>query len=301
MITGRRILVTGASGAVGSAVASALAVGNTVWGAARFGDSGAKERLEAAGVRPLTIDLAARTPRELAEELPDADYVLHFAVDLFTEPDFERAHRNNVEPAAMLVSRYRDAEAFLHCSSTAVYAPHPQPRAEHDPLGDCMREVFPTYSIGKIAAEAVVRSCARLFELPVTIARLNVPYGDHTGFPLMHLRTVLDGEPVAVHPGFPDVFAPIHLDDMVRTLPILLGAAGTPPTIVNWCGDEQVGIAEWTGYLARLAGCEASVRHSEAAIMGVCPDAGKLRELVGGPICTVSWRTGFRRMVEANR
>ena len=35
--------------------------------------------------------------------------------------------------------------------------------------------MMPTYCISKIAAEAVVRTTWRIFELPTTIARLNVP------------------------------------------------------------------------------------------------------------------------------
>jgi nucleoside-diphosphate-sugar epimerase len=43
--------------------------------------------------------------------------------------------------------------------------------------------MFQTYSISKIAAEAMARSCARRLKLPTTIARLNVPYGDRSGWP----------------------------------------------------------------------------------------------------------------------
>ena len=45
-----------------------------------------------------------------------------------------------------------------------------------------------TYSIAKIAAEAVARYGARRFELPTTIARLTVPYGDNGGWPAIHSR-----------------------------------------------------------------------------------------------------------------
>ena len=291
----RRILVTGASGSVGSAVAAALAGDNEVWGLARFSRPGSAEEAAASGIRPVVADLADLDP----SVLPAVDLVLHFAVDMFTEPDFERAHRHNVEPAAVLLDHYRDVEAFLHCSSTVVYEADPRPRREDAPLGDYLRHFYPTYSISKIAAEAVVRTVARLHGVPVTIARLNVPYGDTTGMPTMQLEAILAGEPVVVHPEFPDVFAPIHLDDMVRTLPALLGAATVPATIVNWGGDEPVGVVEWSEHMAALLGREAVIVRSEGAIKGMCPDVTVLRELVGGPVCTIGWREGMRRMVEA--
>ncbi|MGW0594610.1 NAD-dependent epimerase/dehydratase family protein [Streptosporangium sp. NPDC002607] len=296
MISGKRILVTGASGSIGSAFAAALAPDNEVWGLARFTDPGAKNELEARGVRPIVADLGAVGPDDLSD-LPEVDHVLHFAADIFAEPDFERAFRNNAEAAGLLMSHYRGVESFLHCSSTVVYEAHPEPRCEDHPLGDYMRAVYPTYSVSKIAGEAVVCTCARLFGIPTTIARLNVPYSDTMGFPWVHLMNILKNEPVGVYPDFPDVFAPIHVDDMVRTLPALLGAADNPPVIVNWGGDEPVGITEWSGYLAQLVGRKVTFFTTEMAIKGMCPDVGKLRELVGGPISSISWRDGLRSMV----
>ena len=56
----------------------------------------------------------------------------------------------------------RNARAFLHCSSTGVYeAADGAPQRETDPLGDNHRVMMPTYSISKIAAEAVVRTTCR--------------------------------------------------------------------------------------------------------------------------------------------
>lgn len=299
MITGKRLLVTGASGAIGSEVSRALAVDNEVWGLARFSDPEAKERLRAAGVRPVVADLTALGPADVPGGLPDVDHVLHFAVDMFPEPDFERAYRHNVEPVGLLLSHYRHVESFLCCSSTAVYEADPRPRRETDPLGDYMRSAIPTYSISKIAAESVARTCATLFGVPTTIARLNVPYSDTTGLPLIHLRSILAGQPVVVHPGSANVYAPIHVDDMVRTLPALLAAADIPPTIVNWGGDEPVGVEEWAGHLGELVGRPAVLHETESATAGMCPDVERLRALVGGPICTVGWRDGFRRMAAA--
>jgi len=292
---GNRILVTGATGQVAMPVAIGLARDNHVVGIARFKDAALRAQLEAAGVQCISVDLA----RGEFDDVPnDFDYVCNFGV--VKSNKWETDIAGNAEAVGLLMAHCRDARAFLHCSSTGVYeAADGSPQRETDPLGDNHRVMMPTYSISKIAAEAVVRTVARLHGVPVTIARLNVPYGDTTGMPTMQLEAILAGEPVVVHPEFPDVFAPIHLDDMVRTLPALLGAATVPATIVNWGGDEPVGVVEWSEHMAALLGREAVIVRSEGAIKGMCPDVTVLRELVGGPVCTIGWREGMRRMVEA--
>jgi UDP-glucuronate 4-epimerase len=105
----------------------------------------------------------------------DFDYVLNFAV--VHDRDFGKALAANAEGVALLMGHRRTAKAFLHCSTTAVYQPDGHRAfAENDPLGDSQRAAgLVTYSITKIAAEAVVRATGRLLALPVTIARLNVP------------------------------------------------------------------------------------------------------------------------------
>ena len=123
----------------------------------------------------------------------------------------------------------RKARAFLHCSSTGVYeAADGTPQRETDPLGDNHRVMMPTYSISKIAAEAVVRTTCRIFDVPTTIARLNVPYGDGGGWPAFHLALMRAGVPVPVHPDGPSRFNPIHDDDILATLPAMLGGRVGP-------------------------------------------------------------------------
>jgi UDP-glucuronate 4-epimerase len=206
--------------------------------------------------------------------------------------------RGNAEAAGLLMQHCRTAKAFLHCSSTGVYEPAgAHALSEDDPLGDNHRVIMPTYSISKIAAEAVVRTSARMLGVPTTIARLNVPYGDNGGWPAWHLAMVLAGQPVAIHPDRPNVFNPIHETDIIAMIPGLLAAATVPATIVNWGGDEQVSIEDWTSYMAELVGKDATFQVTDRTIGSVTVDNSRRRELLGPT--TVAWKDGFRRMVEA--
>jgi nucleoside-diphosphate-sugar epimerase len=138
----RRIVVTGVTGQVAESVATALAPDHDVVGAARFTDVEARARLEAAGVRCVTVDLAAGDFGDLPVGV---DAVLNFAVIKTQRWDLDL--RANAEGAGLLMAHVRPA-AFLHCSSTGVYAPAGAAVLdESSPLGDNHRPIMPTYSI----------------------------------------------------------------------------------------------------------------------------------------------------------
>jgi nucleoside-diphosphate-sugar epimerase len=294
--SGSRILVTGITSEVARPVAEALAADNDVIGVARFRDAAAREPLHAAGIRTATLDLV----RGSLDDLPDAvDYVLHFAVVKSGKWPIDLD--GNVSGLALLMERFADATAFLHCSTTAVYQPDDHVAFNEDsPLGDSHRHYYlPTYSISKIAAEATARHGARRWQLPTTIARLNVPYGDGGGWPMFHLAMMEAGQPVGVHPDAPSLFHPIHSDDIVAMVPRLLEAASVPATVVNWGGDERVSVEEWCDYLGVLTGVPVRCEPTVQSLASVALDLTRMHELIGHT--TVPWRDGFRRMVAAQR
>ncbi len=294
VLEGKKILVTGPTGQVGFPVARAFAQKNEVYGLARFKKPADRERLEAAGVTCVKGDLAAGDLDAVPE---DVDYVAHFAVAKSPKGDFDADISANAEGVGLLMAHCRNAKAFLHCSTTGVYEHAGAHKLrENDPLGDNHRVMLPTYSIAKISAEAVARFSARQFNLPTTIARLNVPYGNNGGWPIFHLAMMIAGEPIPVHPERPCVYNPIHEDDLVATLPALFEAATVPATIVNWAGTETVSIEEWCGYMGGLTGLEASFVDTDRTIGSVAVDTTKMQALVGPT--EVDWKDGFKRMVE---
>jgi len=287
---GSKILITGPTGQVASPIAQALAVDNEVWGIARFTDAAAREALEKSGVRCETVNLAAGE----FDGLPsDFDYVLNFAVA--KSGNWEKDLAANAESVGLLMAHCRNARAFLHCSSGAVYdPPDDEPRTERAALGDNHKPLFPTYSISKIAGEVVARTMARALGVPTTIARLNVPYGDNGGWPFYHMEMVLADIPIPVPPGGPARYNPIHEDDIIATIPKLLEVASVPATTLNWCGEQTVSLQEWCGYLGSLVGKEPVFQESEQALRGNPTDPSLMRELVG--VATVDWHDGIRRM-----
>jgi UDP-glucuronate 4-epimerase len=294
-LEGKTIVITGVTGQVAGPVAEALAGRNEVIGAARFQNTSARDRLEGAGVRCVPIDLTAGDVGGLPR---DADYVVNFAVSKTN--DWETDLRSNSGGLAWLMEHHQEATAFLHCSTTGVYKPlgH-HVFAEEDQLGD-NHGVWPflrTYSISKIAAEATARWAAERFDLPTTVARLSVPYGDQGGWPAIHLEMMLAGSEIPVHVDAPSVYHPLHQDDIVAMVPGLLQAATTPATTVNWGGDDAVSIEEWCGYFSELTGVPAHISPTRDTIDSVQIDLTRMHELVGPT--SVGWRDGMRRMVAA--
>lgn len=288
------IVVAGCTGQVGKPVAKALAAqGNEVHGLARFKDPVTRDEMEAAGVICHPVDLV---DPDLAAVPTEVDHLLNFAVTKTGRWDKDLA--GNADAAGLLMQHCRGATSVLHCSSTAVYAPTGgEPMREDSPLGrDHHQHMMPTYSTAKTAAESVVSFASRAFDLPTTIARLCVPYGDDGGWPMFHLLMAQGGQSIPVHVDG-SRYNVIHHDDIVDQIPALLDAATTPATVLNWGGDDVVSVEEWTRYMCDIAGTsEPAFESTEHTIPSAVIDTGRARPLLGP--CTVDWRTGFRRLTE---
>jgi nucleoside-diphosphate-sugar epimerase len=294
-----KILLTGPTGQIGLPMGEYLAADNEVWGLARFSDPAAARRLQAAGIRPCPADLAAG---ELGELPDDFTYVVHLAAFQQRGLDYDHALRVNAEGTGLLLAHCRRAKAALVASTFSVYAPQPDPYrelAETDPLGDSHPPHSQTYSVSKIAEEAVARLASKLFGLPVTIARINATYGPNGGLPAYHLDALAAGHPVRVRAPGPNPYSPIHQDDLNGQVAAMLDAASVPATVVNWAGDEVVTAEEWCRYLGSLVGAQPRLDYRDHPLgaSGAVADNSRRRHLVGP--CQVGWREGMREMAGA--
>jgi len=297
-LSGEKILVTGAAGQIGLPMVAYLSATNEVWGAARFRAEGSAERVAAAGGRPVRVDVAGGEYDDLPD---DFTYVVHLAAYIGPNPNFDRAIRNNAEAVGLLLRHCRRAKAALVMSTQSVYRPNPDPEhaySEGDPLGETNSDFAPTYSMSKIGEEAVARTCARLFDLPVTIARMNASYGANGGLPAYQTDSVVRGETVVTR-SEPSWYSPIHEDDINEQVAALLDAAGVPATIVNWAGDEIVSVQHWCALAAEMTGVPAQVvtGGGRDTPPGAIADVTR-RLAITGP-CRVGWRDGIARTVAA--
>jgi nucleoside-diphosphate-sugar epimerase len=292
-LEGRKILITGPTGQVALPVVEHLAKNADVHALARFRKDEDVARVESLGATVIRADLADAASLEAVPE--DFDYVLNFAVVKTGDFDYDLAA--NAEGVGNLMLRCRQAKAFVHFSSTAVYEYAGQePRREDSPLGDNHRVMFPTYSISKIAAETVCRFVAHQHRIPTTIARLSVPYGDNGGWMYFHLLMMQQGIPIDRHPEKPNYYNPLHVDDYLEKIPYLLGAASTEVTTLNFGGSQRASIEEWCAYMGELTGLEPVFQDNPKAFGSLCIDTNRMHELIGET--RVDWRQGVRSQIE---
>ena len=292
-LEGRKILITGPTGQVALPVVEHLAKNADVHALARFRKDEDVARVESLGATVIRADLADPASLEAVPE--DFDYVLNFAVVKTGDFDYDLAA--NAEGVGNLMLRCRQATAFVHFSSTAVYEYAGQePRREDSPLGDNHRVMFPTYSISKIAAETVCRFVAHQHGIPTTIARLSVPYGDNGGWMYFHLLIMQQGIPIDLHPEQPNYYNPLHVDDYLEKIPYLLGAASTEVTTLNFGGSQRASIEEWCAYMGELTGLEPVFQDNPKAFGSLCIDTDRMHELIGET--RVDWRQGVRSQIE---
>jgi nucleoside-diphosphate-sugar epimerase len=293
MLSGEKILVTGPAGNIGFALTKSLARDNEVWGVARFSSKDRRKALDEAGVITREIDLYEADFSSLPK---DFTYLVHIAVA--HEPNYDRAFRINGEGTGFLMEHCRGAKAALVMSTCTVYRPHPDPfypYKEEDPLGDQM-PIVPTYSVAKISEEVVARYCARAFNLPTVIARMNAAYGPNGGLEASHADAIVAGRPVVTR-NENCAYSPIHDDDIFAQLGPLLSVASVPATIVNWGGDEVVTVKQWTAYMGELLGLPTQIKIEpiKGASGGSVADPQKRRSITGPS--KVHWKDGFRRML----
>jgi nucleoside-diphosphate-sugar epimerase len=293
---GHKILITGATGLVAGALATAMARRNEVWCLGRFCTPGSEAALQAHGITTLRWDLDDQTLDAYTDLPDDFSYVFHAAVRRGDGTDVNETIDANTVGTGRLMCHCRSARAFLFVSTGAVYKRQARDHVYQadDPV-DGVTDWLPTYAVSKVAAEGAVRSLAVVLGLRTIIARLSIAYGPsgHGGLPMMFLQRMVDGEPIAVPSDGQNWCSPLYLDDLVDQVPKLWAAASVPATLVNWGGDEMVGMTDSIRYLEQLTGLTAKLTSSETARETYQFDPTPRRTITGP--CTVGWYEGLRR------
>jgi UDP-glucuronate 4-epimerase len=290
-LSGRRVLVTGASGLVAFPVARELAKTNEVYAVARFSDPEQKRMLEEAGAHTVTFDLA---DPDLAPLPKSVDVVINYAV---LPPTHKSAYEVNAGAVGRLARRYRDCEAFLHGSTGSLYQYQGErPLREDDPYG--LHSSAEPYAASKIAAEFLLKHLSEDYQMPTVIVRIFSFYGPRGGGVTQRIDQIARGQPVSVYPGVRNVHTPLFEDDYVEKTIAAVGLARTPAQIINLGGIEAVTTQEYCQIAGEILGKEPIFVENSRA-WPIWADTTKMVELLGPS--RVSMREGVRRAIEAGR
>ena len=290
-LSGRRVLVTGASGLVALPVARELAKSNEVYAVARFSDPKQKRLIEEAGARAIAFDLADHDLSPLPKEV---DVVINYAVLPFT---IKEHYDVNAGAAGRLARRYRGCQAFVQGSTGSLYQYQGErPLREDDPYG--LHSSAEPYAASKIAAEFLLKHLSEDYQMPTTLVRIFSFYGPRGGGVTQRIDQVARGEPVSVYPGVRNVHTPLYEDDYVEKTIAAVGIAKVGAEIINVGGTEAVTTQEYCEMAGELLGKKPIfVENSKA--WPIWADTTKMVKLLGPN--KVSVREGVRRSVEASQ
>lgn len=290
-LSGRRVLITGASGLVAFPVAVEAAKTNEVYAVARFSDPEQKRLLEAAGVRTITFDMA---DPDLSALPKSVDVVINYGV---LPPTHRDAYEVNAGAAGRLASRYRDCEAFVHGSTGSLYEYQGErPLTEDDPYG--LHSSAENYAASKIAAEFLLKHLSVEYDMPTVLVRIFSFYGPRGGGVTQRIDQVARGLPVSVYPGVRNVHTPLYEDDYVEKTLAAASIAKAPAEIINVGGTEAVTTQEYCEIAGEMLGkTPIFVENSKA--WPIWADTSKMVRLLGPNKVTV--HEGVRRLVEAGQ
>ena len=290
-LSGRRVLVTGASGLVALPVAVELAKSNEVYAVARFSDPKQKRLVEEAGARAVSFDLA---DPDLSPLPKSVDVVINYAV----LPPTQKNHYDvNAGATGRLARRYRDCQAFVQGSTGSLYEYQGErPLREDDPYG--LHSSAENYAASKIAAEFLLKHLSEDYKMPTTIVRIFSFYGPRGGGVTQRIDQVARGEPVSVYPGVRNIHTPLYEDDYVEKTIAAAGIAKVGGEVVNVGGTEAVTTQEYCEMAGELLGKKPIFVENSRA-WPIWADTTKMVELLGPN--KVSVREGVQRCVETSQ
>jgi UDP-glucuronate 4-epimerase len=290
-LSGKRVLITGASGLVAFPIAVELAKANETYAVARFSDPEQKRMLEAAGVRTIAFDMANPDLSPLPKSV---DVVINYGV---LPPSHKDAYEVNAGATGRLASRYRDCEAFVHGSTGSLYE-YQGERAlrEDDPYG--LHSSTENYAASKIAAEFLLKHLSVEYNMPTVMVRIFSFYGPRGGGVTQRVDQVAKGLPVSVYPGVRNVHTPLYEDDYVEKTIAAASIARAPAEIINVGGTEAVTTQEYCEMAGEMLG-KTPIFIENSKAWPIWADTTKMVELLGPN--KVSVREGVRRLVEGGQ
>jgi len=251
MTSGDRVLVTGASGFVGSAVAHALAARGYAVSALLRSSS---KRTNLAGLACEIVEGDMADAQSMIRALDGVRYLFHVAADYrLWARDPQEIIRNNLDGTrnVMEAARICGTERIVYTSSVAVLKPLAGGAADetsrleaHDAIG--------AYKLSKVVAQDLVETGIAKAGLPAVIVNPSTPVGPRDIRPTPTGRIIVEAASGRM-PGFVDTgLNVVHVDDVAEghILALERGRIGESYIL----GGQDVSLQDLLAVIAQLTG-----------------------------------------------
>lgn len=256
-LAGKRVLVTGASGFLGSRLVERLVGEGAVVGAL----SRTTGRLDAIGMQgkfafiPCNLCDADNTREAIGSFSPEI--LFHFAAQPDGKEGAKQAHgviQNNISGTVNALEGFREGrgELFIYGDSCKVYGNGGVPYRE-----DSLIHPDSSYAIAKSSGWEFCKFYQKVYGIAVVSVRPTLVYGPHQGYNLITyvVESVLDGKAEIRLDGGSQTRDPMFVDDAIDAY---LAAARqgdhVAGRVVNIGGGEERSVAEIATLIVELMG-----------------------------------------------
>ncbi|MFQ6106373.1 MAG: SDR family oxidoreductase [Thermoplasmata archaeon] len=291
MIEGKKVLVTGGAGFIGSHVTERLCPSNDVMVLDDL-STGSRDNLSALGGDVDFFEGDIRDTEILEDALHSTDLVFHCAAQVSVERSVEspvETDQINVEGTVNLLDRCRktDVERLIFVSSSSVYGSNPElPKKE-----EMQPRPESPYAVSKMMGEQYCRLFNELYGLPCVVLRCFNVYGPRQQASSPYASVIPRFISAILHEQKPTVFGDgeqtrdfVFVDDVTDALLRAAEVKNARGEIINIASGEPTSILDLLEVLGQIFGRDidpvfedhrpGDVRHSVA-------DITKAKELLG--------------------
>lgn len=286
----KKILVSGASGLVGSELCWQLAGQNEVWGLAGFRNPAMKEQLESLGVNIIQKDIT----RESIADLPrNFDVIFHELVILYEAyVDPKQTQNANAFFTGKLMEHCHESGMIVLASTGGVYSAATEYMKE-----DAAPGPQGWYSTSKLGMEYIGAYMSRKYQIPGIILRYFWPYGPQQGRITRMMKAINNREEICISSSQEDRYQPIFIEDLARLTIESLNRVDMDPPVYNIAGLEEITWSQMATMIGEELGVEPVFKKEDKPRLSHLADLQRMKEEIGNPRVTL--KEGIHRVREA--